>query len=75
MADNFLRSAFNQSYFDDNQLTYSAQYFNELRDYALPFNLSAQQMFDLATNGMARYELQLIQNSTGMFAPDPYAQY
>lgn len=78
MVDSFTAaSGFSQygafsSYWDDSQVTYSSQYFNELQYYDLPFNMSPQEQFQVATSGFLQQQLQWIKGSAVMFAPAPY---
>lgn len=78
MVDSFTyASGFSQygafsTYWDDTQVTYSAQYFNDLQYYDLPFNMSPQETFQVATSGFLQQQLQWIKQSAVMFAPAPY---
>lgn len=77
MASDFTSSSgFSQyggfsSYWDDSQIEYSAAYFNDLQYYDLPFNMSPQEQFQVATSAFLQQQLQWIKQSAVMFAPDP----
>lgn len=60
-----------QTYFDDTQLTYAAQYQNYFSRIGEPFNTSPQDMFLIATSGYLQMQRQWMSYMANMFAPTP----